>query len=94
MNFTISDDSKESHAKEFLDFDRAIFGKKAGVTDKEAYDSIMIIDDEKKKLNFVAQIQELSNGGHGLIVRSKDVLKTINNLYDCDIGYAKIVSKG
>lgn len=94
LNFTISDDGKEAHAKDFLDFDRAIFGKKEGVTDKDAYDSIMVIDDEKKKLNYVSQIQELCNGGHGLIVKSKDLLKTINNLCESDVGYAKIVYKG
>lgn len=93
LNFTVSEDPKSIHAKDFLDFDRAIFGKKEGITDKEAYESIMIIDDEKKKLNFVSQIQELENGGHLIVVKSKDILKTINNLYDADIGYAKIIYK-
>lgn len=90
LNFVLSEDTNQNHSKGFLDFDRAIFGKRDNITDKDNYSSITEIEDKKDDLELESKIQELSNGGHIVIIHSKDILKTIKNLYNSEIGFAKI----
>ena len=71
LNFVLAGEESEHVAKEFLDIDRAIFGKIKNVTDKEMYTSSFNIPDQKdldKKLKIEAPYHEYTNGGHVMTI--------------------------
>ncbi len=96
LNFVLAGEYNRNIARDFMEFDRVIFGKVDGVTDKERYTNSFEIPeeyDEEKKIKAEAPYHELTNGGHITTINSTDVLQTIKSLYKNEIGYAVIHSK-
>lgn len=94
LNFTLAGDNNNSIAKEFMEFDRVIFGKIKNVTDKECYTISFELPKEydyKKKIEIEAPYHELTNGGHMTEISiNEDVEGTIKYMYENDMGFVKI----
>lgn len=94
LNFTLAGDNDTSIAKEFMEFDRVIFGKIKNVTDKECYTISFGLPKEydyKKKIEIEAPYHELTNGGHMTEISIKENVEgTIKYMYENDIGFVKI----
>lgn len=94
LNFSLAGESDINLAKEFMEFDRIIFGKVKGVTDKEAYTTSFEIPKEcewEKKIKIEAPYHELTNGGHITTVYTKEnIEKVLEKMYNSDIGFGKI----
>ena len=77
-----------------MEFDRIIFGKVKGVTDKDAYTTSFEIPKEcewEKKIKIEAPYHELTNGGHITTVYTKEnIEKVLEKMYNSDIGFGKI----
>ena len=87
LNFVLAGEESEHVAKEFLDIDRAIFGKIKNVTDKEMYTSSFNIPDQKdldKKLKIEAPYHEYTNGGHVMTIDTvkSDSEKAIEEMHE------------
>ncbi len=96
LNFILAGDYSEKIAKDFAEFDRVIFGKIKGVTDKKMYSKSFELSDEideNKKIKIEAPYHEYTNGGHITCVESNDVLKTIKEMRINEVGYMKIKYK-
>lgn len=86
LNFVLSANQDSKIDKEFLEFDRIIFGKKSKITDKEKYTSgfeisidkstekEQILSEIKKKIKIEAPYHELTNGGHKLRIKTNGKL--------------------
>ena len=98
LNFSLAGDNNKELAKEFLDFDRVIFGKIKNVTDKENYTLSFELPentDINKKIKIEAPYHELTNGGHSLRIKllkkqKPEIINIIKELYKNEIGYASI----
>lgn len=94
LNFSLAGECDINLAKEFMEFDRIIFGKVKGVTDKDAYTTSFEIPKEcewEKKIKIEAPYHELTNGGHITTVYTKEnVEKVLEKMYNSDIGFGKI----
>jgi len=94
LNFTLAGDNDSYIAREFMEFDRVIFGKIKNVTDKECYTVSFELPKEynyKKKIEIEAPYHELTNGGHMTEISIKEnIEETIKYMYENDIGFAKI----
>ena len=94
LNFSLAGESDINLAKEFMEFDRIIFGKVKGVTDKDAYTTSFEIPKEcelEKKIKIEAPYHELTNGGHITTVYTKEnIEKVLEKMYNSDIGFGKI----
>lgn len=96
LTFALAGENNIKIAKDFMEFDRVIFGKLDGVTNKDRYTSSFELPldyDEDKKIKIEAPYHELTNGGHITEVNSADIIETINKLHKNEIGYAVIHSK-
>ena len=107
LNFVLAGNYDENVNKDFLEFDRIIFGKVVGVTDKEKYTSSFKI----KGINKIneAQFFELTNGGHRFDIEIENMSdisnyeiikeeafkleKNIKKAFDNDIGYITLSRK-
>lgn len=94
LNFTLAGDTNTEIAKEFMEFDRVIFGKIKDVTDKESYTlgfEISKDNDYMNKIKIEAPYHEFTNGGHITeVYTNSNVEEVIKSMYDNDIGFAKI----
>lgn len=94
LNFSLAGENDINLAKEFMEFDRIIFGKVKGVTDKDAYTTSFEIPKEcewEKKIKIEAPYHELTNGGHITTVYTKEnIEKVLEKMYNSDIGFGKI----
>lgn len=94
LNFSLAGECDINLAKEFMEFDRIIFGKVKGVTDKDAYTTSFEIPKEcewEKKIKIEAPYHELTNGGHITTVYTKEnIEKVLEKMYNSDIGFGKI----
>ena len=94
LNFSLAGESDINLAKEFMEFDRIIFGKVKGVTDKDAYTTSFEIPKEcewEKKIKIEAPYHELTNGGHITTVYTKEnIEKVLEKMYNSDMGFGKI----
>ena len=93
LNFVLAGDYNEKTAKEFIEFDRVIFGKVEGVTDKKMYSKSFEVSDEideEKKIKVEAPYHEYTNGGHITEIISNNVLDSIKKMEKNEIGYLKI----
>ena len=96
LNFVLAGDYNEQIAKDFIEFDRVIFGKIKGVTDKKMYSKSFELTDELNedvKIKTEAPYHELTNGAHITEVISNNVLETIKNMEKNEVGYLKIKCK-
>ena len=84
LNFVLSANYDDEINRAFLEFDRTIYGKIEGVTDKSKYSSgfsVDIIDKNKNKNSVEQEISvqapffELTNGGHKFNLFTKKVDK-------------------
>ena len=100
FNFFLAGNEDNEINKEFLEFDRVVFGKVKNVTDKERYSPSFEIDsniDANKKIKIESQFHELTNGGHRILIKKntkmteEELLKLINEMYKSEVGFAKIV---
>ena len=100
FNFFLAGNEDNEINKEFLEFDRVVFGKVKNVTDKEKYSPSFEIDsniDANKKIKIESQFHELTNGGHRILIKKntkmteEELLKLINEMYKSEVGFAKIV---
>ena len=100
FNFFLAGNEDNEINKEFLEFDRVVFGKVKNVTDKEKYSPSFEIDSDvetNKKIEIESQFHELTNGGHRMLIKKEPkmdehtLLKLINEMYESEIGFAKIV---
>lgn len=88
LNFVLAGGNDETIAKDFMEFDRVIFGKIEGVTNKGGYTNSFELPaeyDEEMKIKIEAPYHELTNGGHITEVYSTDIFETIKNLYKNEI---------
>ena len=98
MNFVVSETSKYRPLKKLMELDKAIYGIKEGITDKEHYSSIDNLFNFKNKeedFKYMGQYQKLLTGGNSFkinlpkTVKQKDILNIINCLIEYDIGFIK-----
>lgn len=103
-SFIVAGNYDEEVNKDFLEFDRAIFGKIKDVTDKEKYTSafgILEKYDINKKIKTEAPYHEITNGGHMIKINKsyldkiesedkkvQELIKTIKDMYNNEIGFA------
>ena len=80
LNFVLSANYDDEINRAFLEFDRTIYGKIEGVTDKSKYSSgfsVDIIDKNKNSVEQQISVQapffELTNGGHKFNLFTKKV---------------------
>ena len=95
LNFVVSGDSSYDTAKEFMEFDRVIFGKIEDVTDKDAYTVSFELPEEcetQEKIKVESEYHELTNGGHITEIKSKNVYDTLKKVSESEIGYVKIIN--
>ena len=96
LNFVLAGNYDKKVSADFLEFDRAVFGKIKNITDKDSYTlSFDTSDDEEidKKVRLESAFHELTNGGHVMnikIAKETDVMKLIRELYHKEIGYVSI----
>lgn len=97
LNFELAGDEDLKIAKQFLELDRVIFGKIAGVTDKDCYTSsfeVPLETEYKIKTKVEAPYHEFVNGGHILKVKinkNEDIEKVLKFMCGHDIGLVKII---
>ena len=95
LNFVVSGDSSYDTAKEFMEFDRVIFGKIEDVTDKDAYTVSFELPEEcetQEKIKVESEYHEITNGGHMTEIKSKNVYGTLKKVSESEIGYVKIIN--
>ena len=101
LTFVLAGDTDKEVEKAFLEFDRVIFGKVKGVTDKERYTSSFEIpanEGIEKKIKAEADFHSITNGGHMLKIEKKDIknfnkekmLELIKEMEKSNIGFAKV----
>ena len=98
LNFILAGNDNEQIDKEFLEFDRVIFGKIKDVTDKERYTSSFELPEEtdiETKIKDEAVFHELTNGGHMIKIKGKNLTKEnlmelIAKMEKSEIGFARV----
>jgi ribonucleoside-triphosphate reductase len=101
LTFVLAGDTDKEVEKAFLEFDRVIFGKVKGVTDKERYTSSFEIpanEGIEKKIKAEADFHSITNGGHMLKIEKKDIknfnkekmLELIKEMEKSNIGFAQV----
>ena len=99
ITFVLSENQDNEINKQFLEFDRVIFGKIKNVTDKEKYTSGFELPENatiKEKLQTESAFHELTNGGHVFKAKLLDknidgVLNILKEAQKRNIGYVKII---
>ena len=95
LNFILAGEYDKKIAKDFIEFDRVIFGKIDNVTNKDKYSQAFEIPNEyqDKKIKIESSYHEYTNGGHITEIISNNVLETIKAMVKNEIGYIKIIYK-
>ena len=91
MNIQIS-----TIAKDFIEFDKVIFGRINEITDKESYTVSFELPEEYdtvKRIKIEAPYHELTNGGHITQIESNNVIEAIEEMYKNEIGYLNVKYK-
>ena len=94
LNFTLLGNQDKEVSKNFLEFDRVIFGRIKNVTDKESYTSSFELPenyDYSTKIKIEAPYHELTNGGHETLVYTDEIENAIKLMHENEIGYGKII---
>lgn len=99
MNFIVSETSKNRPLKKLMELDKAIYGIRKKITDKERYSRIDSLFDFKgnkdEDYSYIGKYQKLLSGGCltkvvlPKNVKEKDILNIINYLLNNDIGFVK-----
>lgn len=96
LTFILSGEYNKEIAKDFIEFDRVIFGRIENVTDKDSYTLSFEIPkeyDNDKKIKIEAPYHEYTNGGHLTKIETNDVEKAITEMNKNEIGYINISYK-
>ena len=95
LNFTLLATKDKHISKNFIQLDRAIYGKIEGITDKEYTDSFFVSGNIAldKKIKLESNYHILCNGGHELVLSINDIklkknfFNLLENLIDNNIGF-------
>ena len=96
LTFTLAGDYNKEIARDFIEFDRVIFGRIENVTDKDSYTLSFEIPkeyDNDKKIKVEAPYHEYTNGGHITRIETNDVENAIKEMNKNEIGYLKVSYK-
>jgi len=101
LNFVVSETSKHRPLRKLMEFDKAIYGIRKDVTDKNTYGRLEKLFDFKKDidsdLKYIGEYQKLFSGGNFVKIelsrsaKVKNVLEIINKAKELDVGFIKIV---
>lgn len=101
LNFVVSETSKHRPLKKLMELDKAIYGIRKNVTDKDSYSRLEKLFDFKKELQedmfYISKYQKAFSGGNFVKIelsknaKAKNVLEIINTALESDIGFIKIV---
>lgn len=105
LNFVLGANYNEEVNRAFLEFDRIIYGKVKGATDREKYTSGFEISTKQNEKEISSPFFELTNGGHKFSLQTKKVQtkdekeistqsqkiqKAIHSIEKTDIGFVQI----
>ena len=103
MNFIVSETSKHRPLKKLMELDKAIYGIRKRITDKERYSRIDSLFDFKtsidEDLKYIGKYQKLLTGGNlvkielSKNVKVKEILNLINLAKENDVGFIKFELK-
>ena len=103
LNFTLIATESEKISSKFVKLDRAIYGKRKGITDKEHYTNSFYIPENTKisvenKIKLEAPYHAYTNGGHITYIsqsllkenKAQDLMKLLKIMKEQEIGYASL----
>ena len=103
LNFTLIATESEKLSSKFVKLDRAIYGKRKGITDKDHYTNSFYVPEstkisEETKIKLEAPYHEYTNGGHITYIsinslkenKAQDLMKTLKTMKNAGIGYASL----
>ena len=100
LNFIVSETTKHRPLRKLIKLDKAIYGVRKGINDKNYYERIEKLFTYKKDLEedfgYMSKYQKLLSGGNLLKVslskntKQKDVLDIINLAIKKDVGFIKV----
>ncbi len=96
LNFVAAGEYNDEIARDFIEFDRVIFGRIKDVTDKGSYTLSFELPkeyDNAKKIKTEAPYHELTNGGHITQIESDNIMEAIDEMCKNEIGYMIIKPK-
>jgi len=103
LNFILSETSKHRPLKKLMELDKAIYGIRKNVTDKDSYGRLEKLFEFKKEitddLKHLGEYQRLLTGGNFVkielnkIAKAKNVLEIINVAQENNVGFIKIEVK-
>lgn len=104
LSFVLVGNQNKEIDKDFIEFDRVVFGKIEEVTDKESYTSSFELPEDTdidKKIKIESNFHEFTNGGHVLKLKldssesiqsqASNLLEQIKKMHNNEIGYAIVV---
>ena len=99
LNFVVSETSKHRPLKKLMELDKAIYGIRKGINDKNHYERIEKLFTYKKEIledfDYISKYQKLLTGGNLVKiplfknVKEKDVLEIIQNASSKEVGFIK-----
>ena len=105
LNFTLIATEAEKISSKFAKLDRAIYGKRKGITDKEHYTNSFYIPESTKisvenKVKLEAPYHAYTNGGHITYVslgslkenKAQELMKVLKIMKEQEIGYGAIIN--
>ena len=103
LNFTLIATESEKVSSKFVKLDRAIYGKRKGITDKEHYTNSFYIPESTKisvenKIKLEAPYHAYTNGGHITYVslgslkenKEQELMKVLKIMKEQEIGYGAL----
>lgn len=99
LNFVVSETSKYRPLRKLMELDKAIYGIRKGITDKNCYERIDSIakekGDVKEYLSYLGKCQRLLTGGAYTLINiakntsQKKIIEYLNIALDVDVGFIK-----
>ena len=100
LNFVLSETSKQRPLKKLMELDKAIYGVRKNITDKNAYGRLDCLfgfkRDLEQDLKYIGEYQRLLTGGNYVVielnksVKQKNILDIISLARECDVGFLRI----
>ena len=105
LNITLLATESEKLSSKFVKLDKAIYGKRKGITDKEHYTNSFFVPENTKislenKIKLEAPYHEYTNGGHIIYIplnslkenKMQELMKVLKIMKNEGIGYVAISS--
>ena len=99
LNFVVSETSKQRPLKKLMELDKAIYGIRKGINDKNHYERIEKLFTYKKEIledfDYISKYQKLLTGGNlvkiplSKNVKEKEILDIIQNASSKEVGFIK-----